>query len=421
MEVDEKVKEEVKVKPKYFFNEEKDEMIKLFSVQSYSGQETLMQAYVIERLSKIKGIISIEQDKHGNILATKGVINTGEFYPSVIAHMDTVHDFEIGYKIRHGITASGNKLWAECKPRKLTGYLSSYNNYQYDEFTGSIGGYYYNGKTKRWELENKSKKNTPKMSISAGIGGDDGNGIWLALKMMEEKDVIKGVFTVQEETGAVGAKNLDLSFFSNVGYIIEGDRRGSKDIVTSIWQPICSDKFIADIEDLTDKFGFEEIKGMITDVSALTDNKVGVSCINLSVGYYNPHTFDEYIIAEEMFHTTQFVSEVIDKLGKTKYEHIYIPKTYYSKPATYGKYFSKYDDWYDDYKYDDYSDFKPVKSTPVRQCSCASELIDLDCPIHNPTVEIGDTNLFCECGTEVIEKEKTYYCPVCGKHFVTKN
>ncbi len=51
-----------------------------------------------------------------------------------------------------------------------------------------------------------------------------------------------------------------------------------------------------------------------TDVWALR-NKYNFSCINFSIGYYNYHTRNEYVIPEDVFNGIKIGREMISSLG----------------------------------------------------------------------------------------------------------
>lgn len=112
-------------------------MLDLFSIQSYTGKEGLMKIFIGNILSKIEGVF-LEEDTYGNILITKGEISAEDYYPCIIAHMDTVHNFVKGYNVNVSTKDGYTKVWATCN--------------QYQETPGVIYG--------------KNQSNL------AGIGGD---------------------------------------------------------------------------------------------------------------------------------------------------------------------------------------------------------------------------------------------------------
>jgi acetylornithine deacetylase/succinyl-diaminopimelate desuccinylase-like protein len=55
-----------------------------------------------------------------------------------------------------------------------------------------------------------------------------------------------------------------------------------------------------------------------TDVYALK-NKFDFSCINISIGYYDYHTPEEYVVIEDVFSGIDTGKKMIEELGHKKY------------------------------------------------------------------------------------------------------
>ena len=51
---------------------------------------------------------------------------------------------------------------------------------------------------------------------------------------------------------------------------------------------------------------------MMTDIDALKDNGLSVSCINLSCGYYNPHTSNEFTVIQDLQNCRRFIERIIE-------------------------------------------------------------------------------------------------------------
>lgn len=206
----------------------------------------------------------------------------------------------------------------------------------------------------------------------------------------------------------IGAAEIDLDFFKDVGYIIEGDRRGNSDLVTDIMDDTCSKEFLKTILPVAKAYAYKETYGMFTDVAELLSRDVGVSCINMSVGYYNPHTFSEYVIVEDLFHATCFAQDCITELGNELYAH-HTPK---KKKNQYG--YSEVDPYhlYDEYMAD-YDSYNASFGLDGRQ----DQLIDLDDKISNP-YKMTNSGLMCDCGEELESRFYSYYCGFCCKHYI---
>ena len=69
---------------------------------------------------------------------------------------------------------------------------------------------------------------------------------------------------------------------------------------------------------------------MMTDVLALKENSLSVSCVNLSCGYYNPHSDEEITVKKDLQKCLSFVEHVIEGCTDV-YPHTRATNTY---PAT---------------------------------------------------------------------------------------
>ena len=81
---------------------------------------------------------------------------------------------------------------------------------------------------------------------------------------------------------------------------------------------ICSDGFIKDIT--PEKFGYTPTEGMMTDVEQLKENGLNVSCINISCGYYEPHTDNEFTDKNDLMKCLVFIEHIITSCNKV-YPH----------------------------------------------------------------------------------------------------
>lgn len=232
-------------------------LFELYNIASPSGKEKRMSRYILAELKKMG--IDGRKDKAGNIYAVKG---NGDSYPCVVAHMDEVHRNKTGNYEAHVVA---------------------------DEM---IIGY-----------DHKKKCQT-------GIGADDKNGIWICFRMLEHFKKMKCVFFVGEETGCVGSSQADMDFFNDCRFVIQCDRKGNSDMVTHVnGVSLCSSEFVKALEPW--KHGYSECFGMMTDVYMLKTRGLPVSCINLSCGYYNPHTSAETTIIKDLNKCYRFVCHII--------------------------------------------------------------------------------------------------------------
>ena len=246
-----------------------DELVDLCYVQSHSGNEKLMVLYLDKWLRKM-GNFSYEIDNVGNIIVTKGKTTT---YPCIVSHMDTVHTFVDPYAI-------------------------------------------FTDKKKKILFAQSDKNDT-------GIGGDDKCGILACLYFLKTLPAVKVVFFTQEESGLKGSNRINKSFFADCRYIIQLDRWGHKYFIdTKRRQKTVSHNFSSEIGHVKKAFEFKSTEGSITDCVNLWLDGVGISCVNISSGFYNPHTDIEYIVIDELWHSIMFVAELIKTLKPKRYVSI---------------------------------------------------------------------------------------------------
>ena len=186
-----------------------------------------------------------------------------------------------------------------------------------------------------------------------GLGGDDRCGVYAILKLLE-KYRPHILFTEDEEIGGIGAMYATCSLPKpDVKYIIEFDRRGKKDCV---FYDCGNQNFM----DYVEAFGFETDYGTFTDISILGE-EWDIAAVNLSSGYYNEHTEEEFIIFSELRKTIKRVEAMIDNLEYALYfdhQTIKYKRPYFVQGA---------EDDYDDYLIDYYdSSYDIVYDTSVQ-------------------------------------------------------
>lgn len=169
-----------------------------------------------------------------------------------------------------------------------------------------------------------------KTSSPQGIGGDDRCGIYIILNIIK-KHKCSVVFCEDEEIGGIGAKKFIMADFAkdlDFNYIMEFDRRGSKDAVFYDCDNEAFEEFITDDEDWKTAFG------SFSDISIIAP-VLGCAAVNLSSGYYNAHTLDEYVMLDELESCIVRGCKLIEKTtDEDKFEYIPTKRKGY--------------DWYDD-------------------------------------------------------------------------
>ena len=235
----------------------------LYYIDSPSKKEEPMINFITNHINTMENVVFDVKDN--NIYITKG---KAEKYPCIIAHTDQV-----------SATMGGNKSI----------YILE------DNGTEVFVGY-----------DNNTYK-------SCGLGADDKNGIWIALKMLEKYDNIKIAFFSGEEIGCYGSNKADMTFFENCKFVLQCDRKGNSDLITTISSiKLCSKEFIDALP--TKKYNYKETTGLMTDVMTLKKKGLKVSCCNISCGYYNPHSSYEVTNINDLKNCLNFVDEIIETL-----------------------------------------------------------------------------------------------------------
>ena len=141
------------------------------------------------------------------------------------------------------------------------------------------------------------------------LGADDRAGVYMVLEHYEEllDKYHIGVFC-DEEIGGYGS--YELTELTDVSCFIGLDREGSMEVATYGYNN-------RELIDLFVSRGFKEVRGSFTDASVLArlHNK---PCVNLSVGYYNQHSDNEYVLFEDMEKTINHILSV-DLIFKEDY------------------------------------------------------------------------------------------------------
>lgn len=235
----------------------------LYNIHSQSEEEAAMRDFIKAWVTENVPVAVVTEDTTGNLFIAKG---KAESYPCLCAHMDQVQRFHPD----DFVCLEGRDI--------VLGY-------------------------------------SPSLRKQCGLGADDKNGIFIALMCLQQYDILKCAFFVAEEIGCIGSGSADTAFFSDCRFCAQIDRRGNSDMVTRISAPLCSDEFISDA--CCTEYGYGISDGLMTDVDALRNNGVTASCINLSCGYYEPHTDHEITSKADLEKCFRFVCHLIEDCTKT--------------------------------------------------------------------------------------------------------
>lgn len=238
-------------------------MDELCSINGASGEEAGIRAFVIEQLKPY--VDFLEVDHYGNVVAQ---VQRGTGGPTVLlnAHLDTVDGFVEGRTIMKD---------------------------------GSI-----------W-------------SASEGIlGADDRAGVCVLLSVARSlhnspfRGTVKFVFTVEEEIGLIGARQLAQSFLWHVDMAVVVDRCGTGDIVTSCGgsRPFCTPAFARKVERLGNRVHrnrWQTVAGGSSDTRIWAEQ--GIESINVSAGYHNEHDSNETLDIVANYGTYEFVMQLLEE------------------------------------------------------------------------------------------------------------
>lgn len=184
---------------------------------------------------------------------------------------------------------------------------------------------------------------TTTVSSPEGIGGDDRCGVYMALKVAKMYDC-SVLFCEDEEIGAVGADKFIKSEIAKgltFNYMMEFDRKGNNDAVF-----YDCDNY--DFEDFITKEFYKTAWGSFSDISVLAPH-FKCAAVNLSCGYYNAHTKDEYVVLKEMYESISAACKILERTTEANAFEYIAAKSYFEKWGWRGW----YDDYYNDYGYED--------------------------------------------------------------------
>ena len=214
-----------------------------------------------------------------------------------------------------------------------------------------------------------------------GIGGDDRCGVFMIASIV--KDIHCSVLLCEdEEIGGVGARKFTKTDYIknlDVNYMIEFDRRGKND---AVFYSCANDDFTKFV---TEETGYKKAIGSFSDISLLMPESK-LCGVNLSCGYYNPHTLQEYVVYSEMMDTIEAAKKLInakcEKPFEYKREEI---KSYY----------------FDDFDFDEYKPRKTPKKKTMAEIISEDKEIELEVIVINKKFEeealygLGETKAEC--------------------------
>lgn len=265
----------------------------LLSVPTKTYKESKMVEFLVNYLT-IEGY-DWNRDEYNNVYVTKGTLDEGEFYPMFISHTDTVHELIDQINVKEEYLVRPYTFGKDFGTEQSL-CLKAYDN---DE-------------------------------NPTGIGGDDKCGIFICLELLQKLNKVKVAFFVSEETGCHGSKMVDTEFLKDVGYCVQYDAPGDHLISYSCFGTILYDMdgkfFKTALSSITKSFGNEMLvqSHPYTDIMMIKQ-KSDLSCLNMSCGYYNMHTKNEFVCLDDVERAITAGLNLVKDLGLQKYEFKYEP------------------------------------------------------------------------------------------------
>lgn len=346
------------------------ELLKFFT---YSGNEAIMKDYLIDQIVKLR--FEVEVDTVGNIYCTRGnakkypLLNA---HMDIVFDVDhSVSNLITKTEVKKEKTTKRtctncenfwdcinmikdpNEAWHKAEERLIQNeiYAQKCDSYKYDEYSysyltdddGYVGtsywkdydsyssyGYYSNyymsdeeKKVLEEILQDEYKINyeektgkitTNKLRV---LGGDDKCGIAIALQVAEElrNTPMKLLFTVEEETGCIGIRDFcktNSKWFNDVKHSITIDRRGDDELITNSCGEWNGTRWYATEmakQAINAGIMVKLEYGTVADVIEI--RKYVKNTCNISAGYHNPHTVDEWINFSAMIKLKNWVKNAV--------------------------------------------------------------------------------------------------------------
>ncbi|NLT24363.1 MAG: hypothetical protein GXX82_15085 [Syntrophorhabdus sp.] len=242
-----------------------DNLKEILPIYSPTYEETAMSAYVRGRLRA--GGWNVTSDRMGNIMAVRGE-RPAAGYTLLNVHMDTCQSED---------------------DRDIGEYL------RYDEERGIFLAESPDGD--RYQ-----------------IGGDDKAGISTILTLARGTDLpFKILATVREEEGQQGVQEVPPDFYADCAFGLTLDRRGRGDIIPTYHGRTCApDHIVTNLMSLGEEEGMDYWKtcgGSIADTYYIAEH---IPALNISTGYYNPHTCLDYIRVDETYGALRLAKACIE-------------------------------------------------------------------------------------------------------------
>lgn len=344
----EKVRENPKASGMLLNADEVHLLAGILDVESCTYDDERMKAFV-RGFCAARGLEVAEDD--GNLYVRKGL---AEAYPTVVAHLDTVHRVREPGRYR---VAEHRGVW-----------------YAYD----------------------------PVDMKQVGVGGDDKVGIFVALQLLVTEPVLKVALFRDEETGCQGSAGFDRDFFADSAFVLQCDRRGNSDFVRSIsGTTLYSDEFGLAVAPILAEHGYSPCSGGLTDVLILAEGGAGCCVANMSAGYFDPHGSNETVRECDVANALSMAETICRTLGDRRWEHV-APK------RSWGGHYTGYG-WSMGWEWDD-ADYRHVAQRALAAAPAGEEEEPAESRERCPFCHVRISQEMWD------EAEMDWFCYACGEY-----
>lgn len=328
---------------------------RLLGFNTYEDNEHIMYDFVKAHLQSSG--FSVKQDELGNIYCTRGKASK---YPLLNAHMDIVFDIDtsISKQLITSPTQSYNTkrycgncqniydcayMMSEDEQMTYQEALDSLQNsgarhnyceayiddmlYETNKYSYTFGSVYTKDELaqidsildKEYTIQYDSKTGFIKSNKLRILGGDDKCGMAIAMQLAKEtRCPMKILFTTGEETGCIGISYFckhNAKWFNDVKYSLTIDRRGNDNLIMrSCGKANCSADFAGKVACIGIQSGIQVKleEGTIADVIYIRNHVA--ECVNMSAGYFIPHSVDEYVDFFGMYKVKNWITNIIENI-----------------------------------------------------------------------------------------------------------
>ena len=166
----------------------------------------------------------------------------------------------------------------------------------------------------------------------AVLGADDRAGIEIILSILEQYDGplnLRALFTTREEVGGEGIFDVDKHFIEGVRCGLVLDRRNTGDIITRIeGLHLAPRSFIQHVHAVGLSLNIRELRevaGAFSDTYFLV-RRNNIPCLNISTGYFFPHSSKEYLDLYAFDNCIAWVSRILESYHSEIITEFHIPR-----------------------------------------------------------------------------------------------